>query len=88
MDVSVLHLAGPAITLDLGATAQQMLWIIDVYGFMIAGLLVTMGSLGDRIGRRKLLLIGAASSSGQLQQFGRPQGLHSCGRSGLLDALK
>ena len=61
MDVSVLHLAGPAITLDLGATAQQMLWIIDVYGFMIAGLLVTMGSLGDRIGRRKLLLIGAAA---------------------------
>lgn len=61
MDVSVLHLAGPAITLDLGATAQQMLWIIDIYGFMIAGLLVTMGSLGDRIGRRKLLLIGAAA---------------------------
>lgn len=61
MDVSVLHLAGPAITLDLGADAQQMLWIIDVYGFMIAGLLVTMGSLGDRIGRRKLLLIGAAA---------------------------
>jgi DHA2 family multidrug resistance protein-like MFS transporter len=61
MDVSVLHLAGPAITLGLGASAQQTLWIIDIYGFMIAGLLVTMGGLGDRIGRRKLLLIGAAA---------------------------
>ncbi len=38
-----------------------MLWIIDIYGFMVAGFLVTMGTLGDRIGRRKLLLIGAAA---------------------------
>ncbi|WP_434094293.1 hypothetical protein [Pseudonocardia alni] len=47
-----MHLAGPAITPGLGATAQQMLGIIDIHGFMIAGLLGTMGSLGDRIGRR------------------------------------
>lgn len=61
MDVSVLHLAVPHITASLGADAPQMLWIIDIYGFMISGFLVTMGTLGDRIGRRKLLLIGAAA---------------------------
>ncbi|GAA3229473.1 MFS transporter [Pseudonocardia petroleophila] len=61
MDVSVLHLAVPAITSSLSADAGQMLWIIDIYGFMIAGFLVTMGTLGDRIGRRKLLLIGGAA---------------------------
>src|ERR671936_290422 len=41
-------------------TSTQLLWIIDIYGFFVAGSLVTMGALGDRIGRRKLLLIGAA----------------------------
>jgi DHA2 family multidrug resistance protein-like MFS transporter len=61
MDVSVLHLAVPSISAGLGASAQEMLWIIDIYGFMIAGFLVTMGTLGDRIGRRKLLLIGGAA---------------------------
>lgn len=61
MDVSVLHLAVPAITSSLSADAGQMLWIIDIYGFMIAGFLVTMGTLGDRIGRRKLLLVGGAA---------------------------
>jgi len=46
---------------DLGAGSIEQLWITDIYGFMIAGFLVTMGTLGDRIGRRKLLLIGAAA---------------------------
>ena len=40
-----------------------MLWIFDIYGFVLAGLLLTMGSIGDRIGRRRLLLIGAATFS-------------------------
>ncbi|WP_434094014.1 MFS transporter [Nonomuraea pusilla] len=61
IDVSVLHLAVPHISQALDPSATQMLWIIDIYGFLIAGFLVTMGTLGDRIGRRKLLLIGAAA---------------------------
>lgn len=61
IDMSVLHLAVPHISESLLPSAPQMLWIIDIYGFMIAGLLVTMGTLGDRIGRRRLLLIGAAA---------------------------
>lgn len=59
MDLSVLFLAMPAIVADLDPTAAELLWINDIYGFMVAGFLVTMGTLGDRIGRRKLLLIGA-----------------------------
>lgn len=61
MDLTVLDLAVPAITADLHPTSTQLLWIVDVYGFMIAGALVTMGTLGDRIGRRRLLLVGAAA---------------------------
>ncbi|MDH4439651.1 MAG: MFS transporter [Rhizobium sp.] len=60
MDLSVLFLAIPAIVQDLDPSATQLLWINDIYGFMVAGFLVTMGTLGDRIGRRKVLLIGAA----------------------------
>ena len=60
MDLTVLHLAVPALSDALRPTSAQLLWIIDVYGFFVAGFLVTMGTLGDRIGRRKLLLIGAA----------------------------
>ena len=61
MDLTVLHLAVPALSADLRPTSTQLLWIIDIYGFMVAGSLLTMGTLGDRIGRRKLLLIGAAA---------------------------
>ncbi|MFI2722301.1 MFS transporter [Streptomyces collinus] len=61
MDVSVLYFAIPAISADLEPTATEQLWIFDIYGFVLAGLLMTMGSLGDRIGRRRLLLIGAAA---------------------------
>jgi DHA2 family multidrug resistance protein-like MFS transporter len=60
MDLTVLDLAVPAISRDLRPSSAQLLWIIDVYGFVVAGFLVTMGTLGDRIGRRKLLLVGAA----------------------------
>jgi MFS transporter, DHA2 family, multidrug resistance protein len=61
MDLTVLFLAVPALTEDLNPSASELLWITDVYGFLIAGFLITMGTLGDRIGRRKLLLIGAAA---------------------------
>ena len=60
MDFSVLYLAVPHLTADLAPSGVQQLWIVDVYGFLIAGFLVTMGTIGDRIGRKKLLLIGAA----------------------------
>jgi DHA2 family multidrug resistance protein-like MFS transporter len=61
MDLTVLHLAVPKISEDLQPSSAQLLWIIDIYGFMVAGFLITMGTLGDRIGRRKLLLVGAAA---------------------------
>jgi DHA2 family multidrug resistance protein-like MFS transporter len=61
MDVSVLYFAVPFISRDLSASATQQLWIFDIYGFVLAGLLITMGSLGDRIGRRRLLLLGATA---------------------------
>lgn len=61
LDVSVLYLALPKLSADLGATSTQQLWILDIYSFLLAGFLVTMGTLGDRIGRRKLLLIGGAA---------------------------
>jgi len=61
MDLTVLHLAVPAISADLQPTSAQLLWIIDIYGFLVAGSLITMGTLGDRIGRRRLLMIGAAA---------------------------
>lgn len=61
MDLTVLYLAVPEITADLKPSAAQLLWISDIYGFLVAGALITMGTLGDRMGRRKLLLIGAAA---------------------------
>ena len=64
MDLTVLHLAVPAISAHLRPTSVELLWIIDVYGFMVAGFLITMGTLGDRIGRRRLLLVGAAAFGG------------------------
>jgi DHA2 family multidrug resistance protein-like MFS transporter len=61
MDLTVLHLAVPAISADLRPSSAELLWIIDIYGFVVAGSLITMGTLGDRIGRRRLLMIGAAA---------------------------
>ncbi|MFI0786628.1 MFS transporter [Streptomyces lydicus] len=59
MDVSVLYFAVPFLTAQLEPSSVQQLWILDVYGFVLAGLLITMGALGDRVGRRRLLLSGA-----------------------------
>ena len=61
MDLTVLNLAVPELSADLEPTSSQLLWIVDIYGFMVAGSLITMGTLGDRIGRRRLLMIGAAA---------------------------
>ena len=61
MDLNVLNLALPAISADLEPSGTQLLWIVDIYGFMVAGALITMGALGDRIGARRMLLIGAAA---------------------------
>lgn len=59
LDVTLLYLALPALAADLQPSSTQALWIMDAYGFMIAGFLITMGTLGDRIGRRRLLMVGA-----------------------------
>jgi DHA2 family multidrug resistance protein-like MFS transporter len=61
MDLTVLFLAVPHLSADLQPSGAQLLWITDIYGFLLAGSLITMGTLGDRIGRRRLLLIGAAA---------------------------
>jgi DHA2 family multidrug resistance protein-like MFS transporter len=61
MDLTVLNLAVPHLSADLQPSAAQLLWIVDIYGFLVAGSLITMGTLGDRIGRRRLLMFGAAA---------------------------
>lgn len=61
MDVSVLYFAVPFLSAELRPTSTEQLWIFDIYGFVLAGLLITMGALGDRIGRRRLLLAGAVA---------------------------
>ncbi|WP_326653205.1 DHA2 family efflux MFS transporter permease subunit [Streptomyces sp. NBC_01750] len=61
VDLTVLQLAIPSLIKDLHPTSSQTLWIADVYGLTLSGLLVTMGSFGDRIGRKKLLLAGSFS---------------------------
>ncbi|MBV7296198.1 MFS transporter [Corynebacterium sp. TAE3-ERU12] len=59
IDMTVLNLTLPAIGADLRPTGTELLWIVDVYGMVIACLLISMGTLGDRIGRRRLLLLGS-----------------------------
>ncbi|WP_036320581.1 MFS transporter [Microbacterium indicum] len=59
MDNTILNFAIPEIARDLEPTSAEQLWIIDAYSLVLAGLLVTAGSLGDRFGRRRMLLIGA-----------------------------
>ncbi|OLF12953.1 MFS transporter [Actinophytocola xinjiangensis] len=59
-DLFALLLALPHLSADLGADGIEQLWIMDIYGFLVGGFLITMGGLGDRIGRRRLLLVGAA----------------------------
>jgi MFS transporter, DHA2 family, multidrug resistance protein len=61
MDLTVLNLAVPRLSAELAPSSAQLLWIMDIYGFVLASALVTMGTLGDRIGRRRLLMIGAVA---------------------------
>jgi DHA2 family multidrug resistance protein-like MFS transporter len=61
IDLTVLSMAVPRLSQDLAPSGTQLLWMIDIYGVFLAGLLILMGSLGDRIGRRRLLLIGSAA---------------------------
>ncbi|MEV0346260.1 MFS transporter [Nonomuraea sp. NPDC050680] len=58
--VTVLYFALPFLSADLKPSGSELLWIVDIYAFWLAGLLLVMGTLGDRIGRRRLLLLGAA----------------------------
>ncbi|MEU7554165.1 MFS transporter [Streptomyces sp. NPDC044571] len=74
VDATVLGLATPSLSEDLRPSGAQLLWIGDIYSFVIAGLLVSMGSLGDRIGRKKLLLAGATA-------FGAVSVLNACATS-------
>jgi DHA2 family multidrug resistance protein-like MFS transporter len=60
IDMTILHIAVPSLTLALGATGTEILWIIDIYPLIMAGLLVPMGTLSDRVGHRRLLLAGLA----------------------------
>src|SRR4051794_19743593 len=64
MDLTVVTLAVPSISADLHPSSAELLWIVDVYGFFVAGFLTPMGTLGDRIGRRRLLLVGAGAFGG------------------------
>jgi DHA2 family multidrug resistance protein-like MFS transporter len=61
IDTSVLNYAVPSLAAQLDPSSTQLLWIVDVYGFVLGGLLIVMGNLGDRIGRKKLLLTGVAA---------------------------
>src|SRR6201999_3337672 len=58
LDATVLHVAVPAVTQDLRPSAVQLLWIVDAYPLMCAALLILFGTLGDRVGRRRVLLLG------------------------------
>src|SRR4029079_14926339 len=61
MDLTVLDLAIPHISADLEPSSTQLLWILDIYGFLVAGSLITMGGLGDWFGRGRMALSGAAT---------------------------
>lgn len=61
IDMTVLHLAVPQLSEDLEPSSSELLWIVDSYGFMVAGFLITMGTIGDRMGRRRLWMIGTAA---------------------------
>jgi DHA2 family multidrug resistance protein-like MFS transporter len=60
VDGTVLYLAVPSLSAELDPSTTQLLWIGDIYSFVLGGLLITMGNLADRIGRKRLLLIGSA----------------------------
>src|SRR5690625_2307281 len=71
MMLTILFLAAPNMAADLNPTSTQLLWILDIYGFVMAGFLVAMGILGDRIGKRLLMVIGAVLFAGVSIEIGR-----------------
>ncbi|MEV0742348.1 MFS transporter [Streptomyces sp. NPDC050549] len=71
LDATVLHVAVPAVTEDLKPGAIELLWIVDVYPLVCASLLILFGTLGDRVGRRRILLLGYGL-------FGIASGLAAC----------
>jgi DHA2 family multidrug resistance protein-like MFS transporter len=85
VDNTVLSFALPEIALDLEPSSTQQLWIIDAYPLVLAGLLVTMGTLGDRFGRRRMLLIGATgfAAVSVLAAFAPTAGLLIAARAGM-----
>ncbi|MDA6071041.1 MFS transporter [Flavobacterium sp. AC] len=60
IDATILHIAIPSLTLSLGATGNEVIWIIDTYPLIMAGLLLPMGVLGDKIGHKKILIFGVS----------------------------
>ena len=70
LDMTALHLAVPSLSADLAPTGTELLWITDVCGFMIAGFLITMGILGDRIGRRLLIMDAKSIAKERVPQRG------------------
>lgn len=86
MDPTALNLAVPVLSAELGPTSSRLPWIMDVYGFLLAGFLLAVGTPGGRIGRRRLLLIcavsvhAAFSTSGCRHQEERPRGLGDAAR--------
>lgn len=77
MDGSILFLAMPRISQELNPTADQALWILDIYGFAVGSLLVAFGNIGDRYGRLRLLMIGA-TFFGSARQRPRSPPRRSC----------
>lgn len=59
IDATVLHVAAPTLSMTLGASGNELLWIIDIYSLVMAGMVLPMGALGDRIGFKKLLMLGS-----------------------------
>ncbi|MGN6397079.1 MAG: MFS transporter [Mucilaginibacter sp.] len=83
MDTTVVYLAVPSISQALKPSSSQQLWITDIYGFLECGFLITMGTVGDRIGRRKLLLAGAIAfaAASALAAFAKNADLLICARA-------
>ncbi|WP_449556018.1 SmvA family efflux MFS transporter [Huaxiibacter chinensis] len=59
IDATVLHVAAPTLSMTLGASGNELLWIIDIYSLVMAGMVLPMGAVGDRIGFKKLLILGS-----------------------------
>lgn len=60
IDATVLHVAAPTLSVSLGTSSNELLWIIDIYSLVMAGMVLPMGALGDKIGFKRLLLLGSA----------------------------